>query len=51
MANFTPADFERLRQDYGVTWVILQKNLQRAILSLSEFKVLVCRLDQGVASK
>jgi len=53
--NFKPADFERLRRDYGVTWVILQngQNADRGSLlcPYQNSKVLVCGLGQGVASK
>jgi hypothetical protein len=71
--NFELADFERLRRDYGITWVILQKGASRITdgaaggpptgrtvspltatrlpCPFQNSKVLVCRLDEGVASK
>jgi hypothetical protein len=50
--NFTRQDFERLRRDYGVNWVVLEtKNLPDLPCPYQNSAVLVCRLDQGVASK
>jgi hypothetical protein len=74
--NFKAPDFERLRRDYGVTWVILQNGASRITdgaagvppagrartpvspltatgpqCPFENSKVLVCRLDQGVASR
>jgi hypothetical protein len=71
--NFKPADFERLRHDYGVGWVVVQNvastggeagvppagrartpvsplNATGLPCPFQNSKVLVCRLDQGVAS-
>ena len=50
--NFKAPEFERLRRDYGVTWVILQNSAPTGLpCPFQHSKVLVCRLDQGVASK
>jgi len=50
--SFKRQDFERLRQEYGVTWVVLQsKTLPDLPCPYQNSTVLVCRLDEGVASK
>ncbi len=50
--NFKPADFERLQRDYGITWVIVGKGTSSGFpCPFQNSKVLVCRLDQGVASR
>jgi hypothetical protein len=50
--DFKRRDFERLRQQYGVTWVVLQtKSLPDVPCPYQKSTVLVCRLDEGVASK
>jgi hypothetical protein len=50
--DFKKPDFERLRQQYGVTWVLLQtKTLPDLPCPYQKSTVLVCRLDEGVASK
>jgi hypothetical protein len=50
--NFKPQDFERLRRDFGVTWVVLQTpSLPDLPCPYQNSSLLVCRLDQGVASK
>jgi hypothetical protein len=50
--NFKPRDFDRLRRDFGVTWVVLQRQtLPDLPCPYENSSLLVCRLDQGVASK
>ena len=50
--NFKPQDFARLRRDSGVTWVVLQTpSLPDLPCPYQNSSLLVCRLDQGVASK
>ena len=50
--SFKPPDFERLHHEFGVTWVVLQtKTLPDLPCPYGNSSVLVCRLDQGVASK
>ena len=50
--DFQSEDFNRLRQDYGVTWVVLQAKGAPALpCPYQNSAVLVCRLDPGVASK
>jgi hypothetical protein len=50
--NFKPADFERLRHDYGVSWVIVRYSADATLkCPYQNPPVLVCRLDEGVASK
>ena len=50
--DFKRSDFERLRQQYGVTWVVVQtKTLPDLPCPYQKSTVLVCRLDEGVASK
>jgi hypothetical protein len=50
--NFKLQDFERLRRDFGVTWVVLQTpSLPDLPCPYQNSSLLVCRLDQGVASK
>jgi hypothetical protein len=50
--HFNRSDFERLRQQYGVTWVVLQsKTLPDLPCPYQNSTVLVCLVDEGVASK
>lgn len=50
--NFKPADFERLRHDYGVSWVIIRSTADTSLkCPYQKSRVLVCSLDEGVASK
>jgi hypothetical protein len=50
--SFEVQDFERLHREFGVTWVVLQrKTLPDLPCPYQNSSLLVCRLDQGVASK
>jgi hypothetical protein len=50
--NFKPPDFEQLRRDYGVSWVIVRNTADTGLkCPYQKSQVLVCRLDEGVASK
>jgi hypothetical protein len=50
--TFQRPDFERLRQQFGVTWVVLEtKTLPDLPCPYQNSAVLVCRVEPGVASK
>ncbi len=40
--NFQPADFERLKRDFGVTWVVLQRNDANVAAQNSEGNSMTC---------